>query len=122
MHRGCYDPHSSDAVREAASPYMREKMRHANMYCRRQRAGKDVSSAQESKHRRDAEALWNSTYRGGREKKRKVDADARDDLAAYMKARPTGVLSWECFCLIRLIEATDGALSSQTQSHAILQR
>ena len=89
MLRGFYDPHPSYEADATTGDYMRQKMQFVNLHCRRQRGEKDASTATSLLKTR-AEAHWNSTYRGGNGKKRKVKPDAADALRGFMMQRDSG--------------------------------
>ena len=90
MSKNYYDPHSSNEVFDAKTAYMRQKMEYTNLYCRRQRADRDALTPTAVLQAR-AEVAWNSNYRGGREKKRTVNGNAKGALLEYMKHRSSGV-------------------------------
>ena len=76
---GPYDPYSSEELAQASSPYMHAKMQHTNLYCRRRRTeNKDPISTNRLKQL--AEVVWNTTYRGGSAKKRKINPATQEAL------------------------------------------
>ena len=100
MLQGPWDPYSSTDVAGARSPYERTKMEFTNMYCRRQRVGRDAATPTGVLKRR-AEEAWSNSYRGGTVKKRRVRRDAQQDLDKYMEPLESGMPERCCavFCV-----------------------
>lgn len=96
MLQGSYDPYSSEELAQASSPYMHAKMQHTNLYCRRHRT-ENKDSISTNRLKQLAEGVWNTTYRGGSSKKRKINSTTKEALDAYMEHLTSGTFMYVFF-------------------------